>query len=98
MPRQPTVLRRAVTGLVIVTSCGVGLASIATPALAAVSYKNCTELHRTYPHGVGRAGATDRTSGRPVTTFRRDTKAYNLAISKNPGLDRDKDGIACEKR
>jgi hypothetical protein len=69
----------------------------ATPAHAA-SYKNCTELQKTYPHGVGRADAVDKTSGRPVTTFKRDTKEYDRAMRANRGLDRDKDGIACEKR
>jgi hypothetical protein len=39
-------------------------------------------------------GARDKTSGTPVTTFKRNTKLYNLAMSYNRGLDRDKDGIA----
>jgi hypothetical protein len=64
----------------------------ATPAL----YKNCTSLTKRYVHGLGRAGAKDKTSGTPVTTFKRSTKLYKLAISYNRGLDRDKDGIACE--
>ena len=33
-----------------------------------------------------------------MTNFRRSTVLYNLAMSYNSGLDRDKDGIACEKR
>jgi hypothetical protein len=49
-------------------------------------------------HGVGRANAHDRTSGTPVTTFTRSTPLYNTAMHYNKGLDRDKDGIACEKR
>ena len=51
-----------------------------------------------YPHGVGKLRAHDRTSGAPVTTFKRSTQLYNVAMSYNRGLDRDKDGIACEKR
>jgi hypothetical protein len=48
-----------------------------------------------FPHGVGRFGAHDHTSsGDPVTDFRRSNRMY-LA---NRGLDRDKDGIACEKQ
>lgn len=39
----------------------------------------------------------DHTSGTPVTNFKRSTKLYELAMSYNRGLDRDKDGIACEK-
>jgi hypothetical protein len=61
-------------------------------------YKNCTNLNKKYPHGVGRLKARDRTSGTPVTTFRRSTRLFNIAMSHNRGLDRDRDGIACEKR
>jgi hypothetical protein len=46
---------------------------------------------------VGKVGAHDKTSGVPVTTFKRSTRLYRIAMSYNRGLDRDKDGIACEK-
>jgi len=62
-------------------------------AAAHAGYRNCTGLHARYPHGVGRIGARDHTSsGDPVTDFRRSNALY-LA---NRGLDRDKDGVACE--
>lgn len=61
-------------------------------------YKNCTNFNRRYPHGVGRRLARDKTSGRPVTTFLRSTLLYRRAMRYNDDLDRDKDGIACEKR
>jgi hypothetical protein len=78
------------------------LATSASAALAGVAaapplYKNCTNLNKQYPHGLGRVGARDHTSGTPVTNFKRSTKLYKLAMSYNRGLDRDKDGIACEK-
>jgi Excalibur calcium-binding domain len=61
-------------------------------------YKNCTNLNKKYPHGIGKLGARDRTSGDdPVTNFKRSTRLYRLAMSYNRGLDRDKDGIACEQ-
>jgi Excalibur calcium-binding domain len=74
----------------------------AAPAAAHVSaapalYKNCTNLNKKYPHGLGRARARDKTSGTPVTNFARSTRLYIVAMSHNRGLDRDKDGIACEK-
>ena len=73
---------------------------VAVPAEAAIpaTYANCTNLHRTYPHGVGRLGARDHVAAgsRPVTTFTRSTTAYNTAIRYNAGLDRDHDQIACE--
>jgi hypothetical protein len=54
-------------------------------------------LNKKYRHGVGRAHAHDKTSGTPVTRFVRSNKLYRLAMSYNARLDRDKDGIACEK-
>lgn len=60
-------------------------------------YKNCTNFNKRYPHGVGRRLARDKTSGEPVTNFRRSTLLYRKAMNYNRGLDRDKDGIACEK-
>jgi hypothetical protein len=59
-------------------------------------FKSCVRLDAKYPHGVGRPGARDRTTGRRVTNFRRDGKVYALAVKWNKGLDRDRDGIACE--
>jgi excalibur calcium-binding domain-containing protein len=32
-----------------------------------------------------------------VTNFKHSTRLYNRAMNHNSGLDRDKDGIACEK-
>jgi hypothetical protein len=61
-------------------------------------YRNCSNFNARYPHGVGKRFARDRTTGAPpVTTFRRSTLLYNRAMSYNRGLDRDKDGVACEK-
>lgn len=61
---------------------------------AAKTYANCDALHQDYPHGVGRPGATDHTSGStPVTTFTVNRAVYDA----NTGRDRDDDGIACEK-
>jgi hypothetical protein len=60
-------------------------------------WKNCTIVNKRYPHGVGKVGARDRTSGEPVLTFRRSNLLYRTAMRYNRGLDRDKDGIACEK-
>ena len=57
-------------------------------------YKNCTAMHAKYKHGVGRKGARDKvTSGKPVTNFYVSTTIYNA----NKKLDRDRDGVACEK-
>jgi Excalibur calcium-binding domain len=76
----------------------VGAAS-APAATDAIPYlwQNCKHFNARYPHGVGRRFAHDKTSGTPVTNFRRSTLLYLRAMSHNRGLDRDKDGIACEK-
>ena len=71
----------------------------ATGAVSSL-WNNCTSVHTKYPHGVGRLNARDHTrSGTPgVTTFKRSTRLYNTAMRYNSDLDRDRDGVACEKR
>lgn len=39
----------------------------------------------------------DLTSGTPVTTFKRNNYLYRTAMRYNRELDRDMDGVACEK-
>jgi Excalibur calcium-binding domain len=87
---------RSLVLIVVLVAAALILAEVAT-AKTPPLYKNCTNLNKRYPHGLGRLGARDKTSGTPVTTFRRSTRLYRLAMSYNRGLDRDKDGIACEK-
>jgi len=64
-----------------------------TLSVTSALYKNCTNMNKRYPHGAGRVGARDHTLGTPVTTFKRSNTLYRA----NSHLDRDKDGIACEK-
>lgn len=92
-------MRRAVAVVaalvvVVVTASG----AVASVAKAPALYKNCTNLNKRYPHGVGRFGAHDKTSGTAVTNFYRSNRVYAVAIKWNKGLDRDHDGIACEKQ
>lgn len=89
-----SVTRLLALALVAAALVSASSASAAIPA----PYKNCAALNKKYPHGVGKATAKDKTSGTPVTTFKRSTKLYNQAMSYNKRLDGDKDGIACEKR
>lgn len=77
----------------ILTIAGATLAGAAGIAAAGTPthYKNCTAMHKVYKHGVGKPGAINhggKVSGPPY----RNAKLYNA----NSGLDRDKDGIACE--
>ena len=86
----------AVASLAITFS---GLVASAPAADAATGiYKNCTALHTRWAHGVGKSTAHDKTSGKPVTNFFHSNRQYRTAMNKNGGLDRDKDGIACESR
>lgn len=77
---------------------GCSIAVLAASPAEAVSWTNCTTVQQKYPHGVGRTTAKDRTSGVPVTSFTKSNALYAAAMKARPGLDRDKDGIACEKR
>lgn len=89
-------MRRRGSAAVLAVALAFGTVGIAAaPAEAkAKTFKNCTELNKKYKHGVGKPGAKDKTSGTPVTNFKKDKALYNA----NKKSDRDKDGIACEKR
>ncbi len=90
-------MRRRRNVLVTIAIAGlVGLSGIPAEAAVASSghFANCTSLHHSYAHGVGKTSAHDHVSGKskPVTNFYRNSSLY----SANKKLDRDKDGIACE--
>jgi Spy/CpxP family protein refolding chaperone len=86
-------MRRFTTALAA-SALLVGATALAAPAEARTArhFSNCTAMHKVYPHGVGKPGAKDHTSGTPVTSFKRSLPLYNA----NTASDRDKDGIACE--
>ena len=99
---------RKVAAAFAVASLSFGLASVgALEAEAAKpkSYKNCKALNKVYPHGVGKKGARDKVRGstKPVKNFKVSTKVYKFNDGKarkkgERDLDRDNDGVACEKR
>lgn len=80
----------SVTALIALSPVAVANAADAAPR----TFKNCTQLNKQFPHGVGLPGARDKTSGKKVTTFKRNKALYQA----NKKSDRDRDGIACEKR
>jgi hypothetical protein len=88
------------TAIAIATALvvAVGLIGIGRAASRRIppAYKNCSAVNHRYPHGIGKIGARDLTTGTPVTNFKRSNKLYATAMSFNRGLDRDHDGIACE--
>jgi hypothetical protein len=93
-------MRLKVIAVTVMTATGalsLGSASAATEKIPAL-YRNCHHLNQKYHHGVGLVHAHDKTNGTPpVTVFLRSDRLYRLAMSYNKRLDRDKDGIACEK-
>jgi hypothetical protein len=89
-------LAAAVTVLYLAALASRPLVAASLPAMPP-QWKNCSAVNKHYAHGVGRDNAHDKTSGTPVTNFKRSTKLYSLAMSYNRSLDRDHDGIACEK-
>ena len=93
-------MRRTFTGLLVAVVVGLAVLSASASAAREVipyRWKNCTVVNKRFPHGVGKLRAHDKTTGTPVTNFRRSTALYLTAMRYNRGLDRDKDGIACEK-
>jgi hypothetical protein len=94
-------LAAAMAAIVVLAAAGTE-----SHAATAKSYSSCSALNRVYPHGVGHKGARDQTrSGtNPVTNFKVSNTlyAYNDGGSaRHPGehdLDRDNDGVACERR
>ncbi len=94
--------RTLLAGTAVVALASVGGAVPSANAATAKHYPSCKALNKDYSHGVGRKGARDKTSGERVTNFTRNNKlySYNDGAGTNPrehDLDRDNDGIACEK-
>lgn len=89
--------RLGIVPVAAVLACG-GMFAAAPIAGAkpAPRFTNCTAMHKSYPHGVGKVGARDHVSGhtKPVTNFTRSNTLY----AANKSSDRDHDGIACEAR
>lgn len=82
----------------ILGACALAL-GLSAPADAVIppKWKKCAVVNNRYPHGVGKLKAHDATDGEPVTNFKRSTALYLEAMHYNRGLDRDRDGIACEQ-
>lgn len=94
---------RRLAGVAAAAMLCTGIATTAAEAAVPKPFKNCTELNKTYKHGVGKKSAKDRiggkyVAGKSVTTFKKSDSIYAKAMKANKGLDRDKDGVACEKR
>jgi hypothetical protein len=77
-------------------ACGialVGVAAMVPAATAARYFPNCKSVNAVHTHGIAKnahaAAHASGLTGRPFVNL----KLYTA----NRGLDRDKDGVACEK-
>ncbi|MBD8060186.1 excalibur calcium-binding domain-containing protein [Cellulomonas sp. JH27-2] len=86
--------------LLVVPAAAAQAAPVHTAAHA-TSYKNCTALHKKYAGGVAKSSKVHNTKTshgkkvRAASTYKPKVSAALYAANKK--LDRDKDGIACER-
>jgi cytochrome c2 len=78
-----------------------GMLTTAMPAnavtLSAHKYSNCTDIHRVYSGGIAKAGVKyNKVSGRNKA-LKGNVKHSTALYNANKKMDRDHDGISCEK-
>jgi hypothetical protein len=96
---------RACSRLLVVVAIAIAAATTsAAPAEAAATvqhYANCTAVHHAYTGGIAKQGVTTNTVRSHGSVTHRALKGRVLhstaMYAANRKLDRDKDGIACEK-
>lgn len=74
-------------------SLTIALVATASPSSAAI-FKNCKEVNAKYPGGISKSKSAKNVGGETSYVPVVNLKVYNSVAKK---LDRDKDGIACEK-
>jgi hypothetical protein len=91
--------RSAKAALATAVICLVAAVPFADAASARIParWRSCKAVNAKYLHGVGRVNAVDKKAGEPVTNFTHSNYLYRVAMRYNRRLDRDRDGIACEK-
>jgi hypothetical protein len=77
--------------LIIALAALAATAAIAAPADAGVRhFPDCTAMHKVYPHGIAKSRASARAHGR-------EAKVSASLYKANKKMDRDRDGVACER-
>lgn len=86
---------KKITAILLSTTLLLGVSTISptTTDAAAKTFKNCTELNKTYKGGVAKAANIKNKGGNTKYTPFVSKDIYNANIKS----DRDKDGIACER-
>jgi hypothetical protein len=73
------------------------VASHSVVAAKAKAFANCTALSKVYKGGVAKAGVKyNKVSGKNKA-FKIKPKSSTALYNANKKMDRDKDGVACEK-
>jgi len=71
-----------------------GVSVFAAPIAFSATFKNCSQVNQLYPFGVAKSlTAAKKQKGYPVNNPKVSSSLYR-SIAK---MDRDKDGVACEK-
>jgi hypothetical protein len=66
-------------------------------AITEKKFKNCTALNKEYPGGVAeKATSANKNKAGVPQESKNIPKVSSKIYKENKGLDRDKDGIACE--
>jgi hypothetical protein len=66
-------------------------------AIPEKKFKNCTALNKVYPGGVAeKATSVNKNKAGALQESKKIPKVSSKVYKENKGLDRDKDGIACE--
>lgn len=87
-------MRKILSGLIAMSLAFLLLAMPMHSANAApAKFKNCTELNKTYPGGVAKDAKVRNVGGKTKYKPFVSAEIYKLHTK----MDRDKDGIACEK-
>ena len=85
-------MRKRMAALVIGIVAATALTGI-VPVGAATSYRNCTALHHAHRYGVAKSNAA---ANKQVNSNHYRPFVSRSLYNANSGLDRDKDGTACE--
>ena len=71
--------------------------SLPNSQAAAKVFKNCTELNKIYAGGIAEKNtSTNKNKAGVPQESKNAPKVSSKVYKENKGLDRDKDGIACE--
>ena len=83
--------------ILLIASISILLTTQNSYAIPAKKFKNCTELNKVYVGGISekKSSANKNKAGVPQVSKNAPTVSAKI-YKENKGLDRDKDGIACE--